>query len=164
MVGKRYVDDGFWWMPCEGAMEKVTRFVFTTMLLAIALIAFSICSWRIIATFISTDGFAVTSVHQVCEQPLNNRCVTHYVVIHKDGVQHDFLPFGYQFGPDYPREGMFYSKDRLGFSYSINGATEQWPYLWQHVAVLVLSITGLLGWYFAGGPRVIREWLKGFKA
>jgi hypothetical protein len=144
-------------------MEKVIRFVFTTMLLAIALIAFSVCSWRIIVTFFSTDGFAVVSEHQVCEQPLNNRCITHYVITRKGGGQRDLVPFGYQFDPGYPDEGMSYSKDRWGFSYSINGVTEQWPYLWQHVAVLVLGIAGLLGWYFAGGPRVLRGWLKGFK-
>ncbi|NKJ23880.1 hypothetical protein [Dyella sp. SG609] len=144
-------------------MENVLRFVFTTLLLVWSSVAFSTGLWSIGATYFYTGRFTIESHHDVCEQPLNNRCVAHYEVRRPDGELDDFVPFIYQFDPSYLVEGWTFAKNRWGFSYEINGAQKPWPYLWSRVEWTLLGIGGLSVWYFVGGPGALKGWLRDFR-
>lgn len=144
-------------------MGNVLRFVFTTLLLMWSSVALSTGLWSIAATYFYTGRFTIESHHDVCEQPFNNRCVTHYEVRRPDGRLDDFVPFIYQFDRDYLVEGWIFAKTRSGFSYEINGVQKPWPYLWSRVTWTLLGIGGLLVWYFVGGPGALKGWLRGFR-
>jgi len=73
----------------------VLRFVFTTSLLVCSLVALSTGLWSIAGTYFYTGRFTIESHHEVCEQPLNNRCITHYEVRRSSGKRDDFVPFIY---------------------------------------------------------------------
>jgi len=144
-------------------MGNVLRFVFTTLLLVWSFVTFCTGLWSIAGTYFFTDRFTIESRHDVCEQPLNNRCVTHYEVSRGNGKRDDFVPFIYQFDRGYLVEGWTVAKVRWGFSYEINGVQKPWPYLWSRVEWSLLGLAGMLAWYFAGGPRALRGWLRSLK-
>jgi len=144
-------------------MANPLRFVFTTLLLTWSLVAFSTGLWSIVGTYFFTGQFTVGTHHDVCEQPLNNRCVVHYEVRRGNGQVEDFVPFIYQFDQDYLVEGWTIAKTRRGFSYEINGVQKPWPHLWSRVEWSLLGLAGLLVWYFVGGPRALKGWLRGLK-
>jgi hypothetical protein len=144
-------------------MGHVLRFVFTTLLLVWSFVAFSTGLWSIGRTYFFTGQFTIKSHHDVCEQPLNNRCVTHYEISRSNGQVEDFVPFIYQFDRDYLVEGSTFAKSRWGFSYEINGMQKPWPYLGSRVEVSLLGLAGMLFWRFVGGPRALRWWLGGIK-
>jgi hypothetical protein len=144
-------------------MENVLRFVFTTLLLYWSSVAFSSGLWSIAATYFYTGRFTMESHHDVCEQPLNNRCITHYEVRRDDGRLDDFVPFIYQFDRSYLVAGWTFAKTGWGFSYEINGVQRPWPYFWSRVEWTLLGVAGLFVWYFVGGPGALKGWLRGFR-
>lgn len=141
-------------------MRQVLRFVFTTSLLLWSSVALAINASSIVATYFFTDHFTIASRHEVCEKPLDNRCVTHYMVSRAGGRVDDFVPFAYQFDRDYLVDGWSFAKDSRGFSYDINGAQKPWPYLESCVTDALLGLAGLIVWYFVGGPRVFKDALR----
>lgn len=141
-------------------MENVLRFAFTTWLLIWSSVDFSTSLWSVAGTYFFTGRFTIESHHDVCLQPLNNRCVTHYEVRRGNGQVDDFVPFNYQFDRV---DGWTFAKARWGFSYEIHGAQEPWPYLWSRVESSLLGLAGMLVWCFVGGPRALRGWLHDLK-
>src|SRR5690349_17646947 len=88
--------------------------------------------------------YRVAGSHLVCQQPLNNRCATHYT-IQKAGewTSSDYTIFGYQFADGDLRAGNEVRKLELGFVYSVNGRVETWSYgsemaLWVAGALVAL--------------------------
>jgi len=137
--------------------ERPEFFPFGLMqLLAIgSCIAIFISASRIYDNFVLTMGFTIENSYQICEQPLNNRCVTHYVVKELDGASGDFVPMGNQF-----RQGVLESDPQIikksdSFTYEVNGTDEQWPYLWQQVFVLLSGIAGVILWLVFKGPKIL---------
>lgn len=144
-------------------MGHVLRFVATTLLLACSLMALSTGLWSIAGTYFYTDRFTIHSHHEVCEQPLNNRCITHFEVRRGDGQAEDYVPFVYQFDRAYLLDGWTFAKPQWGFSYEINGVQKPWPYLGSRVEVSLLGLLGMFLWYFAKGPKALIWWLRGLK-
>ena len=132
-------------------MGSVFRFVFSILLLACSFVAFSTGLWSIASTYFYTGRFTIESHREVCEQPLNNCCVTHYEVSLGAGQAVDFVPFIYQFDRSYLLDGWTFAKARWGFSYEINGVQKPWPYLGLRLEVSLLGLVGMIVWYFVGG-------------
>ena len=105
------------------------------------------------------DTFVVTSLADICEQPLDNRCVHHYFARRPNGSSADSEPFGYQFdgGLDV---GARFSKDRVGFRYQLNGATMQWSDLGEQTKWFLVGLVGLSAWFLLRGPRKLMYFLK----
>jgi hypothetical protein len=83
----------------------------------------------------------------VCEQPLNNRCVTHYS-IQNAGAQApgDYRFYGYQFADGDLRAGNEVRKVGIGFAYSVNGRVKTWSHgsemsLWAAGALVLFIIS-----------------------
>ena len=144
-------------------MEHVLRFTFTTLLLACSILALSTGLWSIAGTYFYIGGFAIESHREVCEQPRNNRCITHYEVRRDDGKVDDFVPFIYQFDQAYLLDGWMFTKSRWGFSYEINGVQKPWPYLGSRMEVSLLGLVGMFLWHFAGGAKMLVWWFRGLK-
>ncbi|MHA6204931.1 hypothetical protein ACXU4B_10940 [Dyella soli] len=119
-----------------------------------------ICASRIATVFFSAEDFVVSSSHQVCEQPLNNRCETHYSIVRAGGKVVDFVPFGYQFNHGLLVEGTHIAKSAESFAYVIDGRTEQWPYLGSHFLALFGGITGVLAWLFFIRMGILPLWFR----
>lgn len=144
-------------------MEHIFRFVFTTLLLVCSLLALSTGFWSIASTYFYTDRFTIESKHEVCEKPLNNRCITHYEVRRDGGLAEDYVPFIYQFDRADLLDGLTFAKPRWGFLYEINGVQKPWPYLGSRVKVSLLGLVGMSIWYFVGGFGALIWWLRGMK-
>jgi len=119
-----------------------------------------ICASRIATVFLSAEDFVVSTSFQVCEQPLNNRCVTHYSIVRAGGRFGDFVPFGYQFNHGLLVEGTHIAKSADSFTYVINGRPEQWPYLGSHVLALLGGIAGVLAWVFLIKMGILPMWFR----
>ena len=131
-----------------------------TMLLLLSTVAASTSTYQLFNFWDLSANFVVVSTHSVCEEPLNNRCVTHYVTRGANGTSGDLVPFGYEFEPGALEIGSRIVKHRNSFSNEINGKSELWPYLWQHIVVSLLGAAGLLLWCLAGGPKILVWWLR----
>lgn len=93
----------------------------------------------------SAMNFTVGNSYQVCEQPLNNRCVTHFMVEKPDGSIGDFVPAAFQFEPDVLHAELRVKKSAKSFSYELDGVEQQWPYLWRCVGVALIGLLGVIG-------------------
>lgn len=144
-------------------MEHVLRLVFTTWLFVCSFVALSTGLRSIAGTYFYIGRFTIESHHEVCQQPLNNRCVTHYEVCRGGGKTEDFVPFIYQFYRAYLLDGWTFAKARWGFSYEVNGVPKPWPYLGSRVDVSLLGLGGMLVWYFVGGTKALIWWLRSIK-
>ena len=142
-------------------MERIFSFMFFTMLLFLSAMAVSTSTYQLFSFWGLSANFVVVSTHFVCEKPLNNRCVTHYVTRDANGASGDLVPFGYEFESEALEIGSRVAKRGNSFSNEINGKQELWPYLWQHVVVSLLGAAGLLLWYLCGGLKVLIWWLRG---
>jgi len=134
------------WAAVDDDDEDQKYFPFALMLLLVCVSIFTIvvCARRISETFLLSMDFVVESSHQVCEMPLNNRCVTHYTVKNVDGTEDDFVPFGYQFWDDLLVSDPHILKAARSFTYEIDGTEKRWPYLWQHIFALFAGVAGLI--------------------
>lgn len=132
----------------EPEPEKYMPFGLMLLLIGVSLFAIVVCAQRIIKTFTLSMDFVVEDSYQVCEQPLNNRCITHYTVKKSDGKEDDFVPFGYQFEEDLSLSDQHILKTRCSFIYQINGVEKPWPYLWQHIFVLLAGMAGIIFWFY----------------
>jgi hypothetical protein len=139
------------------------RFVFSTLLFVLSLGCVVICGYRVARFFFLIDSFVIQKSRDVCEQPLNNRCVNHYTVLRQDGKIEDFVPFGSEFERNRLIDGLVFKKNKYGFSYEINGLKEEWPALESQVICVFLGMLGLLGWFAIGGLQVLICWIRGFK-
>jgi len=124
--------------------EKYIPFGLMFLLMCVSLYAIVVSAQRIRDTFLLSIDFVVESSHQVCEAPLNNRCVTHYTVKNGDGTEHDFVPFGDPFSDDLLVFDPHIVKTARSFTYEIGGREERWPYLWQHIFALFAGVVGLI--------------------
>lgn len=145
------------------AVFNPVRFVFLGLLLMGSLAAAITCGSRIVRFFFLTDDFVVGQSRQVCEMPMNNRCVTHYVIHRSPGVVSDFVPFGDEFEHGRLVLGLRFEKNNYGFTYRINGSVERWPFLKWQAIVFSLGIVGLLLWVAVGGMQVWRDWIQSFR-
>ena len=135
------------------------RFGHKLLLLCLSIFSAVLCEGRIIDTFLLSADFTVKSTYRVCEQPLNNRCVTHYDVLESDGASGDFVPFGYQFEPGILQPEVHIRKNAYSFRYEIDGISRRWPYLWSHIIVFLVGIAGALVWVRLWWPRWLgRQW------
>lgn len=139
------------------------RFVFWGLILFVALAAVAICGSRIARFFFLTDSFVVGQSREVCETPLNNRCVTHYAVRRANGLVNDFVPFGDEFERGRLVPGTLFEKRNYGFLYRMNGSIERWPFLESQVIIFLLGIIGLLVWFMEGGLKTFRSWTQSFR-
>ncbi|WP_199101145.1 hypothetical protein [Dyella sp. ASV21] len=119
-----------------------------------------ICASRIATVFFSAEDFVVRTPYQVCEQPLNNRCETHYSIVRAGGETGDFVPFGYQFKPGLLVEGTHIDKSAASFAYVIDDRPEQWPYLGAHVLALAGGVGGVLAWLFFVRMGILPLWFR----
>ncbi|WP_267225609.1 hypothetical protein [Dyella silvae] len=119
-----------------------------------------ICASRIATVFFSAEDFVISTPYQVCEQPLNNRCETHYSIVRADGKVGDFVPFGYQFKHGLLVEGTHIAKSAASFSYVIDGTFEPWPYLGTHVLALLGGLCGVLTWLFLIRMGILPLWFR----
>lgn len=119
-----------------------------------------ICATRIATVFFSTEDFVVSTSYQVCEQPLNNRCETHYSIVRPGGEIGDFVPFGHQFNQGLLVERIHIAKGAGSFAYFIDGKPEQWPYLGIHVFALFGGIAGILAWLFFIRMGILPLWFR----
>lgn len=140
-------------------MITPVKFLFAASVLVIGLLMGSVCGYRIIRFFFTIDTFEVLSSYNVCEQPLNNRCIRHYIVLRPDGEKADLVPFGGEFEPYYLNDGFRSSKEKFGFSYRINDNYEIWPQLAETTFAFLSGIFLLIAWYLFGGFAVIRTWI-----
>jgi len=92
---------------------------------------------------ISKANFTIISTHIVCEQPLNNRCVTHYQVVTDDKSTIDFVPLGHEFASDDLLIGSHIEKVRFSIDYKVNGIAKEWQYWREKLIRLSIGITGL---------------------
>lgn len=132
------------------------------MLLFLSCIGISICTNRIARMYYWSANFTIQSSYRRCEQPLNNRCVTHYDTTDANGEAYDFVPFGNQFEPDVLKVELNIEKSSKSFEYRINDSEEQWPYLWQHIFVVIIGVCGIVLWIFLRGPEYIIAWFNNF--
>ena len=140
--------------------------IFATVMLMALLV------WSLVATWIScyetfyfwhlSIDSTIATTQLVCEMPLKNRCVTHYITKNSDGTVGELVPFGYQFEPKALRGGAHIFKHSNGFSYWVNGKAEQWPFLWQHICVSIGGLLGLCIWAALKGPKFLSDWLHSF--
>ena len=142
-------------------MERIFSFMFFTMLLFLSVVAASTSTYQLFNFWNLSANFVIVSTYAVCEKPLNNRCVTHYVTRNANGTSGDLVPFGYEFESEALEIGGRVVKRGNSFSNEINGKQELWPYLRQHVVVSLLGVVGLLIWYLGGGLKVLIWWLHG---
>jgi hypothetical protein len=119
-----------------------------------------ICTSRIATVFFSAEDFVVRTSYQVCEQPLNNRCETHYSIVRAGGKVGDFVPFGYQFKHGLLVEGTRIAKSAASFAYVIDDRPELWPYLGTHVLALSGGIGGVLAWLFFIRMGLLPLWFR----
>lgn len=135
---------------------------FAPMLMFMCLSVFAIFTGaqRISDTFLFSANFTVENSYRVCQQPLNNRCVTHYRIREPDGSGGDFVPFGDQFGEGMLDPDVHIAKSQYSFSYEIDGIRRRWPYLWTHIFVLLAGIAGLVIWFRLKGPCYLAAWGK----
>ncbi len=136
------------------------RFIFYWVLLVASLAAAGTCGSRIVSFFFLKDNFVLGASRQVCEMPLNNRCVTHYAIRRTNGTVSDFVPFGSEFEYEKLVPGMQFEKSHYGFVYRIDNSAEQWPFLESQAIVALLGILGLVIWFLTGGVRFLREWIS----
>ena len=129
----------------SGVVKEKKYFPFGIMLLLLVISFFAVfqCAGRLISTYNCAIDMVVQDNYQICEQPLNNRCVTHYRVTNSRELESDFVPFGYQFEQGLLKSNPHIEKKAYGFTYRIDGESQQWPYLWQHVGVMLIGVIGL---------------------
>jgi hypothetical protein len=131
-----------------------------TMILVLSLFAIFTCGHRIVAMYFFTADFTVENLYKVCEQPLNNRCVTHYAIRLSDGSLNDFVPFGTEFEHNDLYDGVHIVKRDRGFEYEIGGLPKPWPNLQEQGFLFLAGIGGLLLWWKLNGLGYIRMWLE----
>lgn len=130
------------------------------MFVCLSLLAIFTCAQRISDTFLFSANFTVEDSYRICQQPLNNRCVTHYHIKKLDGSSGDFVPFGDQFGEGMLDPDVHIAKSQYSFSYEIDGISRRWPYLWPHIFVFLAGIAGLVVWFQLKGPCYLAAWWK----
>ena len=139
------------------------EFVFLMLLLVVSSETAVVNFWGLASFFPQSLEFKIQSSYSACEQPLNNRCTTHYLVESKDGKVADFVP-GRELDGFALQKGVEVYKVPFSLTYSLNGKTEQWPFLWQHALAFIFGVLGMLVWSRIGGPRVLKAWGVGFVA
>jgi hypothetical protein len=142
-------------------MQRALSFVFLSALFVWSAVAMCVSTYQLLYFWSLSANFVVVSTHLKCEEPLNNRCVTHYVTRNAGGTSGELVPFGYEFEPGVLVVGSHIVKRGSSFSSEINEQRGLWPYLWQHIVVSLLGAVGLLLWYFNGGVKVLTWWLRG---
>jgi hypothetical protein len=83
----------------------------------------------------------IQSQELVCEQPLNNRCVTVFTFTDNSGNQIKTSLFIYLFGPEKLLVGDHIEKDRFTFGYKINGIEKFWGH-WE--TILKFFMAGII--------------------
>jgi hypothetical protein len=131
------------------------------MILLLSLLSTLICGYRIVAMFFLTTDFVVEKSYQVCEQPLNNRCETHFSIRLPEGSARDFVPFGTEFERDDLHEGAHIAKQSFGFDYGVSGLPMRWPSLMQQVLLFLAGLVGFVVWWTLHGPEYLRFWAAG---
>lgn len=127
--------------------------VLMTYLLLACLIAFFGCTYQIGWVFTAERHFTLGEPFKVCEQPLGNRCDTHYEVILPDQQREVFKPYGFEFRDGVLHYGLKLDKARYSFTYALDDQRTAWPYLWTFGLTWVMSAAGLVAWALLGGPR-----------
>jgi len=127
-----------------------------TLFVSLVLVVPSTCS--IISFYFLLNDFVVEDVHLVCEQPLNNRCVKHYLLSNGPGALKDYTPGWVTFGEGGLWVGAHFSKQRYGFSYSINEVSRRWELLSDQVARVLIGGLGLAIWTLLGGVRYLKAY------
>lgn len=130
-------------------------------LLLLSSLAVWICGQRIVAMYSLQADFEITYIYKVCEQPLNNRCVTHYTIRLPDGSKNDFVPLGAAFDRVDMYEGSHIVKRHKGFAYEINGVPRRWPHMYEQFGLFLAGLVGLFAWWKGRGPGYMRLWLSG---
>ncbi len=98
--------------------------------------------------FVAVADFSVIDSEFVCQQPLNNRCVTRYKVKDVGSLfTRTYEPYGYQFSADDLATGYRVSKRLFSFSYFINGRERYWIYGPEMLIVLLSSVVVIAIWY-----------------
>ena len=141
-------------------MKREFLFAPLTMLLALSAYTTYTSTYQLFYFFGLSANFVVVSTRSVCEKPLNNRCVTHYITRNSNGTAGDIVPFGYEFASDALEPGSRVVKHGNSLYNDINGKQELWRYLWQHIVISLSGAVGLLLWYFSGGLNVLSWWLR----
>lgn len=130
-----------------------------TLVLVLSLLAVSLCGSSIVAMFFLRTDFAIERAYKVCEQPLNNRCVSHYTIRSSDGGIRDLVPFGQVLDSGDFFEGAHITKRNVGFDYSLNGIARRWPSLREQWLLFSGGAVGLVVWWSLRGPDFLRLWL-----
>lgn len=143
----------------DGRLTPIWFGVSMAILMASLAAAYT-CGSCIVNFFFLTDSFVLGGSHQVCEMPLNNRCVTHFTIRRGNGVQSDLVLFGNEFENYRLVPGMTFDKQHVGFVYEIDGSVERWPFLKSQIMYMSLGVVGFIFWVFIGGIRVAVDWLK----
>jgi hypothetical protein len=98
--------------------------------------------------FVTADNFSILGSELICEQPLNNRCVTRYKVIDAgSSLTRNYEPSGYLFQSDDLETGNQVLKQPFSFTYFINGQERRWNYGFVMLIDLLLSVVALVVWY-----------------
>jgi hypothetical protein len=106
--------------------------------------AFAISIPAIYGNYHAAMDFTVEDSYQACEQPLNNRCETHYVVRKSDGSKGDFVPVPYQFESGVLEADTQIRKGTGSFTYEVDGMRQEWPYLWRCAAAGFIGVLGVI--------------------
>ena len=88
--------------------------------------------------------FVISSTSLICEQPLNNKCVTHYKVVTSDSLSMDFVPLGEEFHIGELAINNHVEKRRFSLHYKINGIDKNWQYSHDMLAKFVIGVMGLI--------------------
>ena len=143
-----------------GVEKEYRAFVPMLMFICLSVFALVTCVQRISDTFLFSADFTIENSYRVCQQPLNNRCVTHYRIKRLDGSTGDFVPFGDQFGEGMLDPDVHVAKRQYSFSYEIDGMGRRWPYLWTHILVFLAGTAGVVLWFRLKGPCYLAAWWR----
>ena len=102
----------------------------------------------LVAQFYATFDFVILKIDRICEQPLNNRCVDHYLVKRKDGGYETLTPSAYKFRESELVTGNSLKKNRFALRYEVNGRSVRWDYFTLHVMGIGLSGLIFVWWQY----------------
>ena len=98
--------------------------------------------------YYSTFDFVILKIDRICEQPLNNRCVDHYLVKRENDPYETLTISAYKFRESELAVGNSFKKNRFTFEYWVNGRKVQWGYLTLHIAGMILSSLVFVWWQY----------------
>ncbi len=109
-------------------MPKIYRLAFGAFCLLFGVVSIGLSvyiSWHFYR--LSFD-FAVQGSYRDCEEPLHNRCDTHWLVMDAQQRKKEFVPLGDEIPKEELAEGNRLQKQENSFHYRVNGNEKQWRY------------------------------------